>query len=167
MKQSTKRILTTHVGSMPRPQEVVDFLFAEDQGELSDEQRAILQAMVNDFYSTFKGLVRKARPGITEQNLVTATDGRIFTGKQALKIGLIDKLGDLHDALAAAKKASSIKRAKLVLYHRKAATIRSPYEAGASTNPAGVQVNLAQINLANTFGENTPMFMYLYQPLSK
>ena len=33
MKTSTDRILTTHVGSMPRPQEVVDMLFAEDQGK--------------------------------------------------------------------------------------------------------------------------------------
>lgn len=33
MKQSTDRILTTHVGSMPRPQVVVDQLFAQDRGE--------------------------------------------------------------------------------------------------------------------------------------
>ena len=33
MKTSTERILTTHVGSMPRPQEVVDLLFAQDRGE--------------------------------------------------------------------------------------------------------------------------------------
>lgn len=40
MKLSTDRILTTHVGSMPRPQEVVDLLFAEDNDELTAEQRA-------------------------------------------------------------------------------------------------------------------------------
>ena len=34
MRVSTDRILTTHVGSMPRPQEVVDMLFDEDQGTL-------------------------------------------------------------------------------------------------------------------------------------
>jgi 5-methyltetrahydropteroyltriglutamate--homocysteine methyltransferase len=39
MKQSTTRILTTHVGSMPRPQEVVDMLFAEDQEALTAAQR--------------------------------------------------------------------------------------------------------------------------------
>ena len=39
MKQSTTRILTTHVGSMPRPQEVVDMLFAEDQNTLGADQR--------------------------------------------------------------------------------------------------------------------------------
>ena len=37
MKTSTERILTTHVGSMPRPQYVVDQLFAQDQGEAYDE----------------------------------------------------------------------------------------------------------------------------------
>ena len=36
MKLSTDRILTTHVGSLPRPQEVVDFLFAQDRGEPYD-----------------------------------------------------------------------------------------------------------------------------------
>ncbi len=33
MKRSTERILTTHVGSLPRPQEVADLLFAQDRGE--------------------------------------------------------------------------------------------------------------------------------------
>jgi 5-methyltetrahydropteroyltriglutamate--homocysteine methyltransferase len=36
MKLSTDRILTTHVGSLPRPQSVVDFLFAQDRGEAYD-----------------------------------------------------------------------------------------------------------------------------------
>ena len=39
MKQSNERILTTHVGSMPRPQYVVDQLFAQDQGEAYDPEQ--------------------------------------------------------------------------------------------------------------------------------
>jgi len=39
MKLSTDRILTTHVGSLPRSQEVVDFLFAQDRGETYDEAK--------------------------------------------------------------------------------------------------------------------------------
>lgn len=39
MKRSTDRILTTHVGSLPRPQEVVDLLFEQDRGEDYDEAR--------------------------------------------------------------------------------------------------------------------------------
>jgi 5-methyltetrahydropteroyltriglutamate--homocysteine methyltransferase len=38
MKVSTERILTTHVGSMPRSQAVVDMLFAEDRGEAVDRK---------------------------------------------------------------------------------------------------------------------------------
>ena len=38
MKTSQDRILTTHVGSMPRPQPVVDMLFAEDRGEPLDRE---------------------------------------------------------------------------------------------------------------------------------
>jgi len=37
MKTSTDRILTTHVGSLPRPQDVVDLLFAQDRGEAYDQ----------------------------------------------------------------------------------------------------------------------------------
>jgi 5-methyltetrahydropteroyltriglutamate--homocysteine methyltransferase len=39
MKTSTDRILTTHVGSLPRSQEVVDFLFAQDRGEAFDQTK--------------------------------------------------------------------------------------------------------------------------------
>jgi 5-methyltetrahydropteroyltriglutamate--homocysteine methyltransferase len=39
MKTSTDRILTTHVGSLPRPQEVVDLLFAQDRGDPYDEEQ--------------------------------------------------------------------------------------------------------------------------------
>ena len=39
MKLSTERILTTHVGSLPRPQEVVDLLFAQDRGESVEEAK--------------------------------------------------------------------------------------------------------------------------------
>jgi 5-methyltetrahydropteroyltriglutamate--homocysteine methyltransferase len=39
MKTSTDRILTTHVGSLPRPQDVVDLLFAQDRGEHVDNTR--------------------------------------------------------------------------------------------------------------------------------
>ena len=41
MKMSTDRILTTHVGSMPRPADLVDLLRKEDRGEPVD--RAALQ----------------------------------------------------------------------------------------------------------------------------
>jgi len=49
--KSTDRILTTHVGSLPRPQEVVDLLFAQDRGEAVDAAK---------FDATIRGAVADA-----------------------------------------------------------------------------------------------------------
>ena len=53
MKRSTDRILTTHVGSLPRPQNVVDLLFAQDRGEPVDAAHfeAAMKRAVNDTVS--------------------------------------------------------------------------------------------------------------------
>jgi len=50
MKLSTDRILTTHVGSLPRPQDVVDLIFAQDRGEPIDQASfdATVQRAVED-----------------------------------------------------------------------------------------------------------------------
>jgi 5-methyltetrahydropteroyltriglutamate--homocysteine methyltransferase len=50
MKLSTDRILTTHVGSLPRPQDVVDLIFAQDRGEPIDQAKfdATVQRAVDD-----------------------------------------------------------------------------------------------------------------------
>ena len=50
MHTSTERILTTHVGSLPRPKDVVDFLFAQDRGDPLDEAQfdASLQRAVGE-----------------------------------------------------------------------------------------------------------------------
>ena len=41
MKLSTDRILTTHVGSLPRPQDVVDLIFAQDREEKLEREAAM------------------------------------------------------------------------------------------------------------------------------
>ncbi len=50
MKLSTDRILTTHVGSLPRPQDVVDLIFAQDRGESIDQAKfdTTVQRAVDD-----------------------------------------------------------------------------------------------------------------------
>jgi 5-methyltetrahydropteroyltriglutamate--homocysteine methyltransferase len=60
MKTSADRILTTHVGSLPRPQDVVDCLFAEDRGEPVDPQKydAALRRAVADV------VARQAKAGV-------------------------------------------------------------------------------------------------------
>jgi protease-4 len=59
----------------------------------SPEARAALDAIVQDSYAWFKDLVRNRRH-LDDAQLARASDGRVFTGRQALALKLIDKLGN-------------------------------------------------------------------------
>jgi protease-4 len=65
----------------------------------SPEALAALGSIVNDTYGWFKSLV-KDRRGYDDAALAVVTDGRIFTGQQALDLKLVDGLGDDQDAIA-------------------------------------------------------------------
>lgn len=66
--------------------------------EMSKEEKDLLQAMISDSYEAFLNAVSQGR-NMDREKLKDLADGRIFTGNQALKVGLIDKLGDLQDAI--------------------------------------------------------------------
>jgi protease-4 len=65
----------------------------------SPEARAALNSIIQDSYSWFKGIVQDRRH-LTDSQLQTAADGRVFTGHQAIDLKLIDELGDERTALA-------------------------------------------------------------------
>jgi protease-4 len=65
----------------------------------SPEARAALDDLVKDSYAWFRGLV-KARRGMDEALLDKVSDGRVFTGHQAVDLKLIDQLGDERTAMA-------------------------------------------------------------------
>ncbi|HWV53899.1 signal peptide peptidase SppA [Pseudorhodoplanes sp.] len=65
----------------------------------SPEARAALASIVMDSYDWFKDLVSKRR-SLEGEALATVSDGRVFTGRQAIKLKLIDELGDEQAAIA-------------------------------------------------------------------
>jgi protease IV len=65
----------------------------------SPEARAALDALVKDSYAWFRGLVKQRR-GMDDALLEKVSDGRVFTGRQAIELKLIDQLGDEKTALA-------------------------------------------------------------------
>jgi protease IV len=65
----------------------------------SPEARAAVEAVVMDSYDWFRGLVRDNRK-LDGADLTRVTDGRVFTGRQAIDLKLIDELGDEKQALA-------------------------------------------------------------------
>jgi protease-4 len=56
------------------------------------EARAAIESLVMDSYAWFRGMVRERR-GIDGSSLENVTDGRVFTGRQALDLKLVDALG--------------------------------------------------------------------------
>ena len=74
---------------------------------MSERDRRLLQDLVDDVFSQFVEAVAAGRQMSPEQVLPLA-DGRIFSGRQAQQLGLVDELGDLDAAIAAAGQLAGI-----------------------------------------------------------
>ncbi|MDQ0208125.1 signal peptide peptidase SppA [Alkalicoccobacillus murimartini] len=66
--------------------------------EMSDEEREILQSMVDESYDEFVRIISDGRD-MDENEVRDIADGRIYSGNQALENGLVDDLGDLEDTI--------------------------------------------------------------------
>ena len=64
---------------------------------LSPEGRQVLQGLVMDMYDQFVGMVATGRH-MDPARVRELADGRAYTGRQALKLGLVDQIGGEHDA---------------------------------------------------------------------
>ncbi len=65
--------------------------------QLTEEEEVILQQLIDVSYGQFVATVAKGR-GLDEETVRTFADGRVFTGEQALELGLVDRLGTEEDA---------------------------------------------------------------------
>lgn len=136
-----------------------------------EEHYAILQGMVNEFYANFRGLVASRRPGVSAEDLARCTDGRVVTGVEAARVGLVDSTGDLHDAFDAAKRRAGLGSARLVKYHAKGNAPRTAYSSvaplDAGAGPAlgdTTNVSLLSVNADSLGLPMTPGFYYLWTP---
>ena len=76
---------------------------------LNETEGAMLQSHINQGYELFTGRVADGRK-MKQDDVKAIAEGRVWTGEQALGIGLVDKLGDLDDAIAAAAEAAGIEK---------------------------------------------------------
>jgi protease-4 len=79
------------------------------------DERKVLQALVDESFQEFKQIVANGRPKFRDdpQALDAAATGQIFTAKQALERGLVDKLGFVEDAIDRAVELSGLSRDEL------------------------------------------------------
>ena len=87
----------------------------------SDEERAKVEEQMLAFYDQFVGKVAEARQ-TTPERIDEVAQGRVWTGRQARRVGLVDDLGGLDRALALAKQRANIpldEEVQLVVYPRR------------------------------------------------
>jgi protease-4 len=75
--------------------------------EVTPEERKMLQAAIDDTYEQFVNVVSQSRSMETDEVREIA-DGSIFTGHQAIELGLIDAYGTLDDAISLAGELSDL-----------------------------------------------------------
>jgi protease-4 len=75
----------------------------------SDSQRQLLHDYMQQVYEAFKGHVTKGRGDKLRKPIDEIAGGRVYTGKQALDLGLVDQIGGLQQAIEYAAAKASIK----------------------------------------------------------
>jgi protease-4 len=85
---------------------------------MTSEERRILQSLLDDVYDQFIGAVAEGR-GLAPQAVRAFAEGRIYSGRQAHGLKMVDDLGGLDDAIEAAAKMAGLPARPKVLYPRR------------------------------------------------
>lgn len=113
---------------------------------LTDGERLIVQNEVNRIYGTFTKRVadgRKKTPAYVDG----IGQGRVWSGTEALKIGLVDRLGNVQDAVNSAVKMAKIKNYKLVEYP----TQKDPFESFFGSGEDKLKEHYAKLQFGESY----------------
>ena len=83
--------------------------------EPSKDHKDLFQNLVNDIKTIFAEDISKSR-NLKIEEVNKLADGRVFTGRMALKLGLIDKIGNFNDAISLAKNLGGIVSKPNIIY---------------------------------------------------
>jgi protease-4 len=124
---------------------------------MTPDEQAQLLSVLNDMFARFKQVVRKGRPELGPGQIDALADGRIYSATQALENGLIDRVGNLQEAVARAEARAGIEESRVVTYHR-------PTEYRENLYTRAVP-NSLELRLPTPWpGIQGPAFLYLWAP---
>ncbi len=83
--------------------------------EMTAEEKQLIQGIVDDIYDQFVRTIAENRK-IPLEIIMSLADGRIFSGRQALQLKLVDELGGLQDAVLLAGRLAGIEGKPAVVY---------------------------------------------------
>ena len=131
---------------------------------MTPEEQRVLQGINTAMFSRFVDVVRNGRPRMTEENLTTIKDGRVVDAATALKLGMVDRIGYLDDAIEEARRLAKITTADVILYRRG----KDPYfniyaETSAGVQPQNWDATIRE-GLAVLTTRGSPACLYLWRP---
>jgi protease IV len=129
---------------------------------LTENDRELLQTIINQFYGSFKEVVKASPQHVKEADWGMLTDGRVVTGKDAATYGLIDEVGDIDKAIAKAKSLAGIKHAKVVTYSRSEDARSSVYASAPVAGQSAVNVFNLNVDLGDLIPRGRSEFLYMW-----
>ncbi len=129
---------------------------------MTEDERRIFQGVIDSFYERFLLVIREGRRNLTDAQIRSLADGRIYSGEQAKQLGLVDRVGYLDDAINLAKQEAGLKTAQIVTYRRPGEYRANIY--ARMFGGAGGITSLANLDLLTVLRAGTPQFMYLWMP---
>ncbi len=122
---------------------------------MTDEEIATWQAIIDEAYEGFVQVVAEGR-GLPVDQVKALADGRVYTGRQALGLGLVDRLGNLPDAIQRAAELGGIEgEPRIVEYEPSLGVFQGLFKL---TRPADPLANVLEL-LDRGHG---PALQYLY-----
>jgi protease-4 len=79
---------------------------------MTDEERAVLQALLDDMYEQFVTAVVSGRR-LERARVLDLADGRVYSGRRAQELGLVDTLGGLEEAIQVAGQLGGVSDPKV------------------------------------------------------
>ncbi|CAM3759600.1 signal peptide peptidase SppA [Mesobacillus zeae] len=126
--------------------------------EMTEEERKILQTMINNSYQGFVKVISDGR-GIPAEKVRKIADGRIYDGRQAKELNLIDDFGHFEDVVDTLKEHENLPDAQVVSYEEDMGfgslfSLGAQKMMGKDLEMSGLMKILSQ--------PNSPRLMYLY-----
>ena len=118
---------------------------------MTDPEKNILQELIDVSYGQFVRTVAEARK-LTEETVRSFADGRIFTGEQALRLGVVDRLGSEEDAKRWAAELAGLDpdKAEYVNFEEKKPVWRKLVPGGSDSGLLTPSTNPRNTSLAST-----------------
>ena len=120
--------------------------FPDGISKLDNEEYDVINSSIIDIYESFVGKVADGR-GMTVNQVKEVARGRVWTGTDALKIGLVDEIGGLDDAIAFAADQAGLEGYRLYELPK----LKDPFEEMMKNLQADMSMSFMKENFGSSF----------------